>query len=140
MEASRYDDSVSGNDDLDDATARTGGSEEEPRARRSTGVRTPVSEAVIFANDDRRIDGWSLNLSRGGLRAILDEMVELGEEFEITIGADDEPRSGRIVWVREEKGGAIVGVAFLDGEGSVPPPPKSEPPGPGGPSAPDETP
>jgi PilZ domain len=86
-----------------------------------------VSESVVFEGDGRRIDGWSLNLSRGGLRAILDEVVAVGEDFEITLGSDDEPRPGRIVWVREDKGGAIVGVSFLDAEGSVPPPPGDTP-------------
>jgi hypothetical protein len=95
-----------------------------------------VSESVVFENADRRIEGWSLNLSRGGLRAILDEMVEMGEEFEITLGSDAEPRSGRVVWVREEKGGSIVGIAFLDTEGSIPPPPDLDPSGDGSPSEP----
>jgi len=129
LEAARYDESVSGNDDGNDVAAPPGASEEEPRARRTSGVRTPVSESVLFEADDRRIEGWSLNLSRGGIRAILDEVVEVGEEYEITVGTDAEPRTGRIVWVRQDKGGSIVGVAFLDTDGSVPPPPgPSEPP------------
>lgn len=129
MESPRYDEAVSGNDDADDVVPPPGGSDDEPRARRTSGVRTPVSESVLFEADGRRIEGWSLNLSRGGIRAILDEMVQTGEEFEITVGTDAEPRAGRIVWVRGDKGGCIVGVAFLDTEGSVPPPPgPSEPP------------
>ncbi|HHH29618.1 MAG TPA: PilZ domain-containing protein [Polyangiaceae bacterium] len=122
---------VSGNDDASDVVPPAGGSDDEPRARRTAGVRTPVSESVLFEAEGRRIDGWTLNLSRGGIRAILDDMVEMGEEFEITVGTDAEPRAGRVVWVREDKGGCIVGVAFLDSEGSVPPPPgASEPPHP----------
>lgn len=67
--------------------------------------------------------GWALNISRGGLRAILDEPIELGAEVEVTI-ADGEPRLSRIVWIQEEPDGAIVGVEFLDVEGplSIPPP------------------
>ena len=124
----RYDCSVSGDDDANDVVPPPEGSDDEPRARRTSGARTPVSESVLFEAEGRRIDGWSLNLSRGGIRAILDEMVEMGEEFEITVGTDAEPRAGRIVWVREDKGGCIVGVAFLDTEGSVPPPPGSNDP------------
>ncbi|MEZ4446757.1 MAG: PilZ domain-containing protein [Polyangiaceae bacterium] len=101
----------------------------EPKARRVHGVRTPVSEAVVFRNEEREVEGWSLNMSRGGLRAILDEMVSVGDEFDVTVGEDAEPRLGRIVWVRQEKGGAIVGLAFLDAEGSVPPPPGTDPGG-----------
>ena len=57
--------------------------------------------------------GWALNISRGGLRAILDEVVRLGDSFEITLG-DCGKRVGRVVWIHEEPDGAIVGVSFLD--------------------------
>ena len=117
---------MSSNDNLDEVAAPEDGDPEGTnRARRLGGVRSPVSEAVSFVEGDRVIDGWSLNISRGGLRAILDELVDVGDEFEITIGGDAESRRGRIVWVREEKGGSIVGVAYLDSEGSVPPPPEA---------------
>jgi hypothetical protein len=120
----RYDEIVSSNDNLDDVGAPPEGDQDEiNRARRVGGVRSPVSDAVHFKQGDRVLVGWSLNLSRGGLRVILEETVEVGEEFEITLGEDEEPRPGRIVWAREEKGGAIVGVSFLDTDGSVPPPP-----------------
>jgi hypothetical protein len=82
---------------------------------------------LLFKVAGREVDGWALNISRGGLRAILDEPLDLGTEVEVTI-ADGEPRLSRIVWIQEEPDGAIVGVEFLDVEGplSIPPPPPSE--------------
>ncbi len=95
------------------------------RTRRMDGARQPISETVRFRQGEREIQGWALNVSRGGLRAALEEPVSSGEEFEITLG-EGEPRPGRVVWVRNQKDGSIVGVAFSDAEGSVPPPPVSE--------------
>jgi len=87
-------------------------------------MRSPVSESVVFRAGDRKIDGWTLNISQGGLRAIVNDGMQVGEEFEFLMG-EAEPRAVRIVWVRAEKDGAIVGVSFLDNDGSVPPPPKA---------------
>jgi len=101
------------NDDEDDS--------ERTRARRSSGARHPVSDPVSFFRGERQIDGWALNVSGGGLRAIVDEVVSVDERFEVRIG-DAEARPARIVWVREERGGAILGVAFTDtDEGGAPP-------------------
>jgi hypothetical protein len=62
------------------------------------------------------LEGWALNVSRGGLRVILEEKVELGAEFEITIseiGAEPASlQSGRIVWVQEEPDGVVAGIEF----------------------------
>lgn len=102
--------------DEDEASART---------RRVDGARQPVSEVVVFRQGDREIDGWALNMSRGGLRAALEAPVAIGEEFEITVG-DAEPRTGVVIWVRNQKDGAIVGVSFNDSDGSLPPPPAPE--------------
>lgn len=99
--------------------------------RRHGGARREASDRLKFVVAGREIDGWALNISRGGLRAIVDEAIELGAETLVTI-ADGEPRPARIVWIQEEPDGAIVGVEFLDldGPASVPPqnvPPPSEP-------------
>ena len=77
--------------------------------------------------DGRVLEGWALNVSRGGLRAILEEKVLLGQKFEVGIGTDEViQRIGRIVWVQEEPDGVIVGIEFTGMSGthkSVPPPP-----------------
>ena len=82
---------------------------------------------TLRAEDGRVLDGWALNVSRGGLRAILEDKVILGQKFEIGVGTDEViHRSGRIVWVQEEPDGVIVGIEFTGLSGthkSVPPPP-----------------
>jgi hypothetical protein len=55
-------------------------------------------------------------VSRGGLRVILEDRVELGAEFEITIStngaAPSAPQSGRVVWIQEEPDGVVAGIEF----------------------------
>ncbi len=84
---------------------------------------------------DAMLEGWALNISKGGLRAIvdteglhIDELFALGREIRVAVGEADE-RPARIVWVQEEKDGAVLGVAFLDVAEVRPPsvPPGSEP-------------
>lgn len=97
-------------------------------AMRRGGARREVSDRVTLRNDEgRELEGWALNVSRGGLRVILEEKVELGEQFEISVGADEADaltRKGRVVWVQEEPDGVIVGLEFTSLSGmhkSVPP-------------------
>ena len=94
--------------------------------RRLGGARREVSDRVTCAapgaGDAPLLEGWALNLSRGGLRAILEEPVELGAEFSVAVG-EAAPRPGRVVWIQEELDGAIVGVSFLDEAGRGEPPP-----------------
>jgi hypothetical protein len=89
-------------------------------ATRRRGARRDVTERVCFALEGREVAGWTLNLSIGGLRAVVEEPLELGVQLDVTVGAADR-RPGRIVWVQEEQDGSIVGVAFLDADGAPPP-------------------
>jgi hypothetical protein len=63
-------------------------------------------------------EGWALNVGRGGVRVILEEKIEVGAEFEVTLsgGVDPSPspatRLGRIVWVQEEPDGVVAGIEF----------------------------
>jgi hypothetical protein len=78
------------------------------------------------------LEGWALNVSRGGVRVILEEKVDLGAEFEVTLssgvgqapsdasstwpasdGGVDVPSTGRIVWVQEEPDGVVAGIEFF---------------------------
>jgi hypothetical protein len=104
---------------------------------RRGGARREVSTRVFLKKPDGEavLEGWALNVSRGGVRAILEEKVELGQEFEVEVGTGDgPPRNGRIVWMQEEPDGVIVGVEFTSLSGthkSVPPAsPSGEVPGP----------
>jgi PilZ domain len=79
-------------------------------------IRREVSERVTLTGDAGSYEGWSLNVSRGGVRLIVEREVVLGDEFDVTVGAlDASPltRRGRVVWLQEEADGFIVGVAFI---------------------------
>ena len=100
-------------------------------AMRRGGARREVSTRVYLKSpgSDATREGWALNVSRGGLRAILEDKVELGEEFEIEVGTDDgTSRHGRIVWMQEEPDGVIVGIEFtiLSGTHKSAPPPAND--------------
>jgi hypothetical protein len=107
---------------------------------RRGGARREVSERVTLRTEDGRVlDGWALNVSRGGLRAILEDKVILGQKFDIGLGTDEViQRTGRIVWVQEEPDGMIVGIEFTGLSGthkSVPPAPPGAQSEPGLPAA-----
>ena len=112
-----------------------------PAMRRQSGVRREASDRVRFEVEAPEgaalsIDGWALNLSRGGVRAIIEEPIALGAELRVAVG-EAPLRPGRIVWIQEEPGGAIVGVQFLDAEDNsdVPGPVTVAPPAPPDPDA-----
>jgi hypothetical protein len=86
-------------------------------AMRRGEARKETSERIVFRTHGKLLDGWALNVSRGGLRAILEAKVELGDLFEVRRG-DDGWRPGRVVWIQDEPDGVVVGVAYLD----TPPP------------------
>lgn len=83
-----------------------------------------VSEPVVLSRDDgEEIRGWTLNISRGGLRALVDEPVGVGDHFDLSMGENGQKRGGKVVWIKPDKGGGcIFGFAF-DGATSAPPPP-----------------
>ena len=90
-------------------------------AMRRGGARPEVSERVnLLGPNFKTRDGWALNVSRGGVRVILEEMVELGEEYQVTVGADESRqlnRRARVVWVQEEHDGFVVGLEFMFASG-----------------------
>ena len=64
--------------------------------------------------------GWTLNISRGGLRAVFEDALDPELEYEVMVG--EQPfRKARLAWSRAEADGQIVGLRFLDVEGSIPP-------------------
>ena len=91
--------------------------------RRATGgARREATERVTLRGPDFETHGWTLNVSRGGIRAIVEEPLKSGAEYELLVGdAEESARKVSVVWVQNESDGQIVGVRFLDVEGSVPP-------------------
>ncbi|HEX3345665.1 MAG TPA: PilZ domain-containing protein, partial [Polyangiaceae bacterium] len=72
-------------------------------ATRRGAARHDVSSRVTMkAKSGAVLEGWALNVSRGGVRVILEEKVELGSEFEVTLSTGEDaatPLVGRVVWV-----------------------------------------
>ena len=94
------------------------------------GGRTSPADGAGDRSGGAELSGWALNASRGGIRIILEDKVELGHEYDVELGGGEgagKARRGRVVWVQEEADGMIVGVEFVDqkGEGT----PGSDPPG-----------
>ena len=105
--------------------------------RSSGGARREASDRVRLYGVAGEVEGWTLNLSRGGVRIIVEDRVELGKDYDISIGDEDHIRRPcRVVWVQEEADGQIAGVQFLDTSGGSVPPPGSIPPSASGPSSP----
>src|SRR5262245_58750729 len=73
--------------------------------RRTGGARRESTQRVVLRLGDKELAGWTLNISRGGTRVVLEDAVELGQEFDIVMGTEGAPdcvnRRGRIVWVQE---------------------------------------
>jgi hypothetical protein len=117
-------------------TPPTGTPVHDVHATRRGGARHEVSARVMMKpvrGGGATLEGWALNVSRGGVRVILEDKVELGSDFEVTIGNEQssQPYLGRIVWVQEEPDGVIAGVEFRGISGthdSLPPPPAPDAP------------
>ena len=90
--------------------------------RRAAGSRREATERVRVRSEGFETAGWTLNISRGGARLVLEEAVQLGALYQVELGVEPEPRQVRIVWAQDEADGQIVGVQFLDADGSIPPP------------------
>jgi hypothetical protein len=88
--------------------------------RRSVGgARREATERVTLRGPDFETHGWTLNVSRGGMRAIVEEPVSSGAEYCLLVGdTEDSARQVSIVWVQNESDGQIVGLRFLDVPGS----------------------
>jgi DNA-directed RNA polymerase subunit E'/Rpb7 len=85
-------------------------------ATRRGGARHEVSSRVTLKPKTGEVlEGWALNVSRGGVRVILEEKVELGAEFEVMMSTGEDATTaviGRVVWVQEEPDGVVAGIEF----------------------------
>jgi len=96
---------------------------------RRGGARREVTERVLLRRGDTKLDGWALNVSRGGVRLILEDPVELGDVFGVVLGDDPFERPGKVVWLQEEPDGVVCGIAYQLADDE---PPKTIPPPPPG--------
>lgn len=90
--------------------------------RRAGGSRREATERITLRKGVTEFSGWTLNISRGGARLVLEDRVQNGDVYQLEIGTGQERRDVRIVWIQDEADGQIIGVQFLDAEGSIPPP------------------
>jgi len=104
------------------STSKTPPSSETPhnQRRQGGGARTELSERVTLRWNDLEATGWTLNMSRGGLRAVVESPLDPELEYLVAVG-DGPARRACLVWSKGEADGQIVGLRFLDVEGSVPP-------------------
>ncbi|MEO8906242.1 MAG: PilZ domain-containing protein [Polyangiaceae bacterium] len=100
--------------------------EQEVRAprRHAGGARREASERVLVRSPGFEAHGWTLNVSRGGVRAIVEEPLIQGIEYQVIVGDEETaaPRRAAVAWLQDESDGQIVGLQYLDVEdGSMPP-------------------
>ena len=92
--------------------------------RHGGGARREASERVLVKSMGFETHGWTLNVSRGGIRAIVEDPLIQGIEYQHVVG-DEESVSARratVVWLQDEADGQIVGLKYLDiDDGSIPP-------------------
>jgi len=89
-----------------------------PATRRGGGgARREISSRITLVLEGTEHDGWALNISRGGIRVVIEGRVELGQEYEVRDldpeVAEGGPFMARVVWVQDEPDGAIVGLEFV---------------------------
>jgi len=75
---------------------------------------------VTLRVHEQETTGWTLNVSRGGLRAVVEQPLDPSVEYEVVVG-EAPARRASVAWTKAEADGQIVGLRFLDVEGSVPP-------------------
>ncbi|MBN2197561.1 MAG: PilZ domain-containing protein [Polyangiaceae bacterium] len=86
------------------------------------GARRATSERVTLCREEAEVEGWSLNVSRGGLRVVIEGQLNEGDLVDVQAGDANTPsRPARIAWVKSAPGGQVVGLQFLDTAGSIPP-------------------
>src|SRR5687768_16412602 len=69
--------------------------------RQSGGARVEASERVVIRQGGTEITGWTLNVRRGGLRAVLEQGLDPDLEYEVEVG-DGPPRRARVAWSKGE--------------------------------------
>jgi hypothetical protein len=92
--------------------------------RHAGGARREASERVLLRTTGFETTGWTLNVSRGGIRAVVEDALLQGGEYQLIVGDEETaaPRRASVVWLQDETDGQIVGLKYLDVEDSSLPP------------------
>ena len=88
--------------------------------RNQGGARSELTERVTLRAAGYSSSGWTLYVSRGGLRAIVEDHLRADLDYEVLFGEETSGRLARVVWTLDEEDGQIVGMKYLDTE-SLPP-------------------
>lgn len=113
-----------GHDTVVLVSRRPPSSEIHAQRRATGGARREATERVTLRAPGFETHGWTLNVSRGGMRVIVEEPVTAGAEYELVVGDGDADVSARkvsVVWVQDEADGQIVGFRYADVDGTIPP-------------------
>ena len=86
--------------------------------RHAGGARREASERVVIRSTGFETHGWTLNVSRGWIRAIVEDSLLQGVEYQLTVGDEEtcRARPASVVWLQDEADGQIVGLKYLDVE------------------------
>jgi hypothetical protein len=94
--------------------------------RGAGGARREISARLTLRSGTTEYDGWALNISRGGIRVVIEGRVHLGQVLAVegydADNMDAPARRARVVWSQDEPDGSVVGMEFLDADDSMPPP------------------
>ena len=98
-----------------------------PARTRRTDARRGVSEKITVKKigeggkeGEVVSTGWAINMSRSGIRAILEERILAGVDYAVTVGEDGTTqltRRARVVWLQEEHDGFVAGLEFSSQSG-----------------------
>jgi hypothetical protein len=75
-----------------------------------------LTERVTLRAPGFETTGWTLNVSRGGLRAVVVQRLQMNVTYEVRVGDHVSGRRVRLVWSKDERDGQIVGMQYLSEE------------------------
>lgn len=88
-----------------------------PVQHRRASPRRALSARLSLHLPHGELAGWTLNVSDGGLRAIVEDAV-VDTRMDVTLEVREDSCSWRrrasVVWVRREPGGCVIGLAFAE--------------------------
>lgn len=96
-----------------------GGARRELTERATLTLEAGGTSASSLLGGPASIEGWTLNVSRGGLRVVVEASLQDGATYRVRLG-EGEARSARVVWTQSEADGQIAGLEYTDVRSSSP--------------------
>jgi hypothetical protein len=84
-----------------------------PPASRRSSARREASDCVVLRGPGYEETAWTLNVSEGGMRLIVEEPLKVGALLDVE-SRSEPARRVRVVWTQDESDGQIIGVQFID--------------------------